>query len=30
VIVVTPMMTPGGEHSEEDFPEAISSAKNTV
>ncbi|MHA2140617.1 MAG: sirohydrochlorin chelatase [Candidatus Thorarchaeota archaeon] len=27
VIVVTPMMTPGGEHSEEDIPEAISSAK---
>jgi sirohydrochlorin cobaltochelatase len=28
VIVVTPMMTPGGEHSEEDIPEAISSAKS--
>ncbi|MHA1925545.1 MAG: sirohydrochlorin chelatase [Candidatus Thorarchaeota archaeon] len=28
VIVVTPMMTPGGEHSEDDIPEAISAAKN--
>jgi sirohydrochlorin cobaltochelatase len=27
VIVVTPMMTPGGEHSEEDIPEAISAAR---
>lgn len=27
VIVVTPMMTPGGEHSEEDIPEAMSEAK---
>jgi sirohydrochlorin cobaltochelatase len=28
VIVVTPMMTPGGEHSEEDIPDAISSARS--
>ena len=28
VIVVTPMMTPGGEHSEEDIPEAISAARS--
>ncbi|MHA2003875.1 MAG: sirohydrochlorin chelatase [Candidatus Thorarchaeota archaeon] len=28
VIVVTPMMTPGGEHSEEDIPEAILSTKS--
>ena len=27
VIVITPMMTPGGEHSEDDIPAAISSAK---
>ncbi|MHA2020834.1 MAG: CbiX/SirB N-terminal domain-containing protein [Candidatus Thorarchaeota archaeon] len=28
VIVVTPMMTPGGEHSEEDIPDAISAARS--
>jgi sirohydrochlorin cobaltochelatase len=27
VIVITPMMTPGGEHSEEDIPDAIDDAK---
>ncbi|MFW9803487.1 MAG: sirohydrochlorin chelatase [Candidatus Thorarchaeota archaeon] len=28
VVIVTPMMTPGGEHSEEDIPEAILAAKS--
>ena len=27
VIIVTPMMTPGGDHSEEDIPEAITAAR---
>ena len=27
VIIITPMMTPGGEHSEEDIPESISAAR---
>ena len=27
IIVITPMMTPGGEHSEKDIPEAIERAK---